>query len=107
MYEETTEPNPCAGLQSYLILKFTANDVVFVEKDVSGCGEEYITHQGKYQWRLGDQMEILFKGEEKEIQSTFMNDLTLLMKDGALVGYQKINSETTKQFDFEESSTKE
>jgi len=103
--ELTPEYDPCAGLQSYLILEFTTNDVFVIEKDISGCGAEYINYNAKHKWCLGTKMQILIQSEEEEMKYTFIKDLTLMVKDGVLVGYSKLNSESPKQFDFEQSLT--
>jgi len=38
--EETPKPDPCAGQQIYLVLKFKNKNIIIREKYISSCGKE-------------------------------------------------------------------
>ena len=44
--------NPCAGLEVYLILNFTKENISIIEKEISSRGSEYITYKLDYKWEL-------------------------------------------------------
>ncbi len=83
--EETSEYNPCAGQEVYLILKFTPKKVVISEKYVSSCEEEDTINLGRYKWRLltNGVVKIDF-GQEQ--QSKDLKNLTLKLENKVLKG---------------------
>ena len=100
---ETAEPDPCAGLQAYLILEFSNDEVVVTEMEISGCNVEYIRSETNNKWSVKNKVAIVIDVETSEMEYAFIKDLTLKIEDGTLVGYKKINSETPQKFTFEEN----
>ncbi|WP_109435326.1 MULTISPECIES: hypothetical protein [Aquimarina] len=98
--EETPEPDPCAGLEVYLILKFTKENISIVEKEISSCGSEYITSKLDYHWELIQNSEIKVHSIPKEIEYKFLKDLVLKIEDGKIIGYKKLWNKKTSRIEF-------
>jgi len=104
--EETPEPDPCAGVQMYLILKFTEESVSIIEKDISSCGSEYITCELEYKWEMSNNNEITIQSNPKEIEYKFLKDLVLKIENKKMVGYKKYWNNRIKKIIFEKNSEK-
>jgi len=104
--EVTVEPEPCAGLQVYLVLEFSKNKVVVIEKEISGCDDEYITFNQVYEWRIENTSEIIIESKPREVEYAFVKGLILKIENSALVGYKELFSKETKEYNFEELMTK-
>lgn len=95
--EETPEPNPCAGVEMYLILNFTKERVLVTEKDISSCGSEYITSELEYKWELTQDSIIKIQSKPEEIEYKFLKNLVLKIEKREIVGYKN----KTEKFVFE------
>lgn len=87
--EETPEPNPCAGLEIYLVLSFTKEEVSIIEKEVSSCDVEDITSKLNYKWELIQDSEIKIYSNPKEIEYNFLEGLRIKIEDNNIIGYKK------------------
>ncbi len=99
--EETPEPNPCAGVEMYIILNFTKERVLVTEKDISCCGSEYITSKLEYKWELTQDSIIKIHSKPEEIEYKFLKDLVLKIEKREMVGYKEYWNNKTEKFVFE------
>ncbi|MGG6231002.1 hypothetical protein [Tenacibaculum sp. SDUM215027] len=104
--EETPEPNPCAGIQMYLILNFSKEQVLITEKDISSCGSEYITSILEYKWELTQDSIIRIYSKPEEIEYKFLKDLVLKIENGKVIGNKKYWNNKIDKFIFKEKSKK-
>ncbi len=102
--EETPEPNPCAGVQKYLILNFSKEQVLITEKDISSCGSEYITSKLKYKWELTQDSIIKIYSKPEEIEYKFLEGLVLKIENGKVIGNKKYSNNKIENFIFKEKS---
>lgn len=100
--EETHEPNPCAGLEVYLILNFTKENISIIEKEISSCGSEYITYKLDYKWELIQGSEIKIYSTPKEIEYKFLKDFVLNIESEKVIGYKKWGNKKIDRIEFEE-----
>ncbi len=102
--EETSEPDPCAGQEVYLILKFKKKEVYITQKMVSTCGEEYIQSEFKYKWKLENNNEIKIFSEPKEIQYTGLENLKLTIEDKIIYGHKNNENNQSEKYVFSNKS---
>lgn len=99
--EETSEPNPCAGYQIYLELKFNEFEVEVTEKEISSCGK--VNYEKKYlsiwDYELGDKIKI--KKLVYRSQQIIENNLLLYnFSERELIG--KVKSNLDEDYKFKE-----
>ena len=85
--EETTDGYDCAGIEIYLILNFTKEDLSITEKQISSCGTENITFKLDYKWELTPQSEIKIGVDSTEITSNFFKNIVLKFENKTVIGY--------------------
>lgn len=85
-YEETPEPEPCAGQEIYLLLKFNTKKVSITQKAISSCGEENIEHEFYYKWKLLPNNELKFFSNPNDIKYTYLENLYLEVKGSNILG---------------------
>ncbi len=102
--EETTDSNPCAGQEIYLVLKFEKEEVLVSEKYISSCGKESIIIIGSYKWELLKYRKIKIETSLKEIEYIYMEDLIFEFSNGQLLGKRK-NGNIISEYLFESVKT--
>jgi hypothetical protein len=98
--EETSEPNPCAGQEIYLILKFNTTKVHITQKMVSTCDEEHIQNEFVYKWNLNEDNEIKIFYNQNEIKYTSLENLKLVLKDKVIYGYKNRGDNQSEKYIF-------
>lgn len=98
--EETIEPDDCAGSQIHLVLKFTKETVLILEKEISSCDEEHISSQLEYKWTVTKDSEIEIDTDSKAIEYHFLKDLVLKIENKTIVGYKENGTKKTDRFQF-------
>ena len=94
--EETSVPDPCAGQEIYLTLKFEKRNVFITQKSVSTCGKEHISLELEYKWELKKGNEIKIFAEPNEIKYSTLRDLKFKVEDKIVYAFR---NEGTNQFD--------
>lgn len=100
LFEETPKSNPCAGLEIYLILKFTKDNLSIIEKEISSCDEEHISSKLDYKWELTQDSEIIIDSNPQEIEYNFLKDLVLKIENEKVMGYKKKGNNKIKKIEF-------
>lgn len=100
--EETSEPNPCAGIQEYLFLNFSPKEISIVQKEISTCGSEEIIHQFSYEWKLINDSSIKIESNPQEIQYSYFKDLDLRIENKKIIGYKQLSKDVTQRIVFNE-----
>lgn len=98
--EETSQPDPCAGQEVYLILKFKKRKVYITQKMVSSCGEETIQCELKYKWKLENCNQIIILSEPKEIKYSSLENLILTVEDKIVYGHKNIGNNQSEKYVF-------
>ncbi|PKV51390.1 hypothetical protein ATE84_3475 [Aquimarina sp. MAR_2010_214] len=104
--EETPDDNPCAGLEIFLILNFSKNNVSILEKEVSSCGVENINYTLDYKWELIQNHEIKIYNNPKEIAYDFLKNLVIKVENKKVIGYTKRGDKKTDKFEFKKIDIK-
>jgi hypothetical protein len=102
--EETAKPDPCAGKQIYLVLAFKKEQVSISEKYVNSCGKESIRELGNYNWELVASTQVKIDIDPEQKAYTYMENLTLVLKAGQLVGKRKNWETDTTEYIFVDHS---
>lgn len=100
MCEETTDDDPCAGFEIYLVLKFSKEKVIIIEKEVSSCDTEQIASQLEYKWELTEDSEIKMDINPKDIKYHFLKDLILKTENKTIIGYKENGSKNADRYEF-------
>lgn len=82
--EETSEPNPCAGQEIYLTLKFKKEKVLITQKSISSCGEESNEYEFNYNWKLLLNNKIKIYSNSQDIKYTYLENLNFELKKNKL-----------------------
>ena len=88
--EETTEPDPCAGQEIYLTLKFNKKKVTITEMYISSCEQKYISYKLEYKWELINTNEIKIYCNSEETEYKSIRNMKFKIKNDQIFG-SKIN----------------
>ncbi|MEZ4859022.1 MAG: hypothetical protein R2781_09450 [Flavobacteriaceae bacterium] len=84
--EETTNYNPCAGIEMYVTLFFDEQKVTLSEKEVTTCGKETVIFSGTYSWKIASNQEITIDFESKQIGGTYLKEMVFAKEDSVIIG---------------------
>lgn len=98
--EETPDGYVSEGIEVYLILKFTNDAVIMLEKEVYSGGSENIVGKLEYKWDLIKDSQIKIYTNPYEIKYHFLKDLVLKIEEGKVIGYKKRGNKKTDKFEF-------
>ncbi|MCZ4244122.1 hypothetical protein [Pedobacter punctiformis] len=98
--EETSEPNPCAGYNIYLLLNFEKEYVTIIEKNIRTCKTEDTKFHLKTKWILNKNREVIFPDRDK-LKNTFVENLSLKVINNTLIGYKPDWKKKIQEYKFE------
>ncbi|MCL5247636.1 hypothetical protein M4I21_17595 [Cellulophaga sp. 20_2_10] len=107
MCQETDTPNPCAGQQIYLELKFKKEKVVILEKYVSSCNKVNETEIGQFKWSLLKNNEVKIYSDSEKIKYTYLKNLKLELSNKVLVGEKIWEHTEPEKYVFIENNTQD